>query len=168
MSTDNQMAVIEITADYLCFVVLGDKKTIDNIVDDMPSDNIVKYISVKIDCPSAKKCHEIALELNNGKDIIIDDGVETAQCYTYAEGYDNQLYMLMCITEHNDYYTLSYPKFELGDEEDPEILIEDWFRKQIGRIPHGLKKNMKLITVVGTDTNILVVATRINKKKHKK
>jgi hypothetical protein len=37
MSIDNQMTVIEITADYLCLVVLGDKTSIENLIYDMKS-----------------------------------------------------------------------------------------------------------------------------------
>lgn len=189
MSIDNQMTVIEITADYLCLVVLGDKSSIENLIYDMKntcsSENLtnnIQYIAVKIDYPSANKCYELTKSLNNVTDIeesdttsitkiknvIIDDGVETAQCYTYAEGYHSQLYMLMSITEQDNSYILGYPKFELSDEEDPEILVEEWFKKKVRKIPAGLKKNMKLITVVGSNTNILVIATKINNKKKNK
>ncbi len=188
MSIDNQVTVIEITADYLCLVVLGDKTSIENLIYDMKStysseksnlkDNI-QYIAVKIDYPSANKCHELTKILNNNidleegditkiKNVVIDDGVETAQCYTYAEGYRSQLYMLMSVTEQDDTYVLGYPKFELNDEEDPEVLVEEWFKKKIKKLPMGLKKNMKLITVVGANTNILVIATKINNKKKNK
>jgi hypothetical protein len=76
--------------------------------------------------------------------------------------------MLMSITEQDNSYILGYPKFELSDEEDPEILVEEWFKKKVRKLPTGLKKNMKLITVVGSNTNILVIATKINNKKKNK
>jgi hypothetical protein len=185
MSADNQVTVIEITADYLCLVVLGDKSSIENLISDMKNtcraEDKTEYIAVKIDCPSANKCYELTKSLNNGidienisisdlnkiKNVKIDDGVETAQCYTYAEGYHSQLYMLMRITEDENSYILGYPKFELEDDEDPELLVEDWFRQRTKKIPGGLRKNMKLITVVGADTNILVIATKINKRNKK-
>ena len=136
MNIDNQVTVIEITADYLCLVVLGDKSSIENLISDMKNTipQNIQYIAVKIDYPSANKCYELTKSLNNGIDIeesdtanikkvIIDDGVETAQCYTYAEGYHSQLYMLMNITEQDNSYVLGYPKFELNDEEDPEDVL---------------------------------------------
>lgn len=179
MNIDNQVTVIEITADYLCLIVLGDKSSIENLISDISdeSEDKIQYIAVKIDCPSATKCNELVKILNKDidvenisninkiKHVRIDDGVETAQCYTYAEGYHSQLYMLMTIIENDDSYLLGYPKFELEDEEDPEILVENWFKKKIKKLPTGLKKNMKLITVVGANTNILVIATKINNKK---
>lgn len=164
---DNQVTIIEITADYLYLIILGDKSTIDDLVNDIkvsnPTDS-TKYISVKIDNPAANKSFELTNVLN--KDVIVADGVETAQCYTFAEGYNNQSYMLMTVQEDNNTYVLGYPKFNL-DEEDPEIIIENWFKKKIKNIPNGIKKNMKSITVVGIETNILVMATKIKKKKQK-
>lgn len=185
MSIDNQVPVIEITADYLCLVVLGDKSSVENLIYDMKNtcssenSNNIQYIAVKIDYPSANKCYELTKSLNNVidieesditkiKNVIMDDGVETAQCYTYAEGYHSQLYMLMNITEQDNSYILGYPKFELSDEEDPEILVEEWFKKKLKKLPTGLRKNMKLITVVGANTNILVIATKINNKRKTK
>ena len=73
----------------------------------------------------------------------------------------------MTLTENDCSYTLGYPKFDLGDEEDPETLVEDWFKKKIKKVPNGVKKNIKYITVVGTNTNILVVATKLKKKEKK-
>lgn len=178
MNIDNQVTIIEITADYLCLVVLGEKNTIDELILSIKKHNptdIAQYLAVKIDNPSANKCNEIMqgleknLNLNNNlqMNVFVDDGVESAQCYTYAEGYSNKMYMLMTLIEQNNDYVLGYPKFELGDEEDPEELVEEWFKKKIKRVPKGVRRNTKLVTVVGSNTNILVLATKINNKKKK-
>lgn len=166
MNVDNQVTIIEITADYLCLVVIGDKVTIDELITNIKifgSHDSDKYISVKIDTPIANKCVDLSKELN--KEILPEDGVESAQCYTYAEGYHDQSYMLMCINEENNIYKLGYPKFDLGDEEYPEVIIENWFKKKVKKLPSGIKKNLKPITVVGTKSNILVVSTKIKNKK---
>ena len=187
MNVDDQVTIIEITADYLILIILGDKLSIDAMISDLeknnPSDS-TQYFSVKIDNPSANKCHELMKTINQNidienidsnatdyhkiKSVVVDDGVESAQCYTYAEGYNNQSYMLMTMSEQDGKYILGYPKFELFlDEEDPEIIAENWLKKKIKKIPAGIRKNMKLITVVGTNANILVMATKITKKKDK-
>lgn len=182
MNVDNQVTIIEITADYLCLVVLGDKTTIEDLIEDIklanPTDS-TQYIAVKIDDPTANKCWELTKQIcdskitdanntkTNMKTVFVDDGVETAQCYTYAEGYHSQSYMLMNVHEEDDKFILGYPKFELGDEEDPEIIVEGWFKKKVKRLPSGIKKNMKLITVVGSQSNILVIATKVKNKKKK-
>ncbi len=188
MNVDDQVTIIEITADYLFLIILGYKSSIDMMISDLKkndSSDATQYFSVKIDNPSANKCYEImktinqnadidienidpnALDYHKIKSVIVDDGVESAQCYTYAEGYNNQSYMLMTMSEQDGKYVLGYPKFELIDEEDPEIIVENWLKKRIKKIPAGIRKNMKLITVVGKDANILVMATKITKKKNK-
>ena len=174
MNVDNQVTIIEITADYLCLVVLGDKTTIEDLVEDIKSSGSSdsdQYIAVKIDDPTASKCHELSCTLTNvsasEKPVTIDDGVEAAQCYTYAEGYHSQSYMLMSVHEENNSFVLGYPKFDLGDEEYPETIIENWFKKRVKRMPSGIKKNMKPIQVVGVNSNILVIATKIKNKKKK-
>lgn len=178
MELDNQVTVIEISADYLCLIILSDRTTMDELIEEIRSVNPIdktQYISVKIDNPSANKSNELMRLLNESssesdprtKSVLIDDGVEVAQCYTYAEGYSSKTYMLMTLTENDCSYTLGYPKFDLGDEEDPETLVEDWFKKKIKKVPNGVKKNIKYITVVGTNTNILVVATKLKKKEKK-
>lgn len=168
MNVDNQVTIIEITADYLCLVVIGDKVTIDELITDMKefgSSENVNYVPVKIDVPIANKCFEMSKEL--GKDIVPEDGAESAQCYTYAEGYHDQSYMLMCIQDDTNISRLGYPKFDLGDEEYPEIIIENWFKKRVKKLPSGIKKNLKPVTVVGAKSNILVVSTKIKNKKKK-
>lgn len=170
MNVDNQVTIIEITADYLCLVIIGDKITIDELITNIKefgSTDAVEYIALKIDTPIANKCVELSKNLEI--DITPDDGVESAQCYTYAEGYNDQSYMLMCIKEENDkgHKKLTYPKFELGDEEYPEVIIENWFKKKVSKLPSGIKKNLKPITIVGSKSNILVVSTKIKHKKSK-
>lgn len=168
MNVDNQITIIEITADYLCLVVVGDKTTIDELITDIKesgSNDTTNYIAVKIDVPVANKCFELSKE--TGKNLVPADGSESAQCYTYAEGYQDQSYMLMCIEEEPNASKLGYPKFDLGDEEYPEIIIENWFKKRVKKLPKGIKKNLKPVTVVGTKSNILVVSTKIKNKKNK-
>lgn len=186
MNVNDQATIIEITADYLFLVILGDKLSIDMMIADLKKNDIsdtTQYFSVKIDDPTANKCYEIMKTINKNvnidienidmnmtdynkiKSVIVDDGVESAQCYTYAEGYNNQSYMLMTLLEQDGTYVLGYPKFELLEEVDPEIIAENWLKKRIKKIPAGIRKNMKLVTVVGENANILVMATKITKKK---
>lgn len=180
MELDNQVTVIEISADYLYLIVLGERSLINNFIKDIKTQNptdTTQYIPVKINYPIANKCYELSKTLNNNidiellpslknvKNVIIDDGIEVAQCYTYAEGYTSELYMLMTLVEENGTYVLGYPKFDLGDEEDPEAVIEEWFKKKVKKISKSIKKNIKYITVVGESTNILVIATQLKNKK---
>jgi hypothetical protein len=163
MSEDNQVTIIEVTADYLLLVILGETALINDLIYELNKNNYdenIKYICLKIDEPLANECFELSNKHN--MDYIIDNGVESAQCYTYAEGYNKNLYMVVTITNLNNKYIIGYPKFNLTNEDDdPENIILNWFKKQTKKIPKGAKKNMKLVTVVGIDTDILVISTKI-------
>jgi len=168
---DNQVTIIEITADFLYIVVLGDKSSIDDLIANIKkshNSNETKYIAVKMDIPSAKKCFEMNTSQKSSKHTIIDDGVESAQCYTYAEYCQKQLYMLMTIEDKVTNNVFGFPKIELSNDEDPEIIVENWFKKYVKHVPTEIKKNLKLTGVVGIDTNILVAATKINHNSKKK
>jgi hypothetical protein len=162
---DNQVTIIEVTADFLMLVILGEKKLINEFISDLNQINDIKYIAVKISDPIADKCYELNNE-NLNLNYIIDDGVESAQCYTYADGHDKNTYMIMTITTLNNINILSYPKFELDDDcDDPENIIIQWFKSTIKKVPYGIKKNIKLITIVGIESNILVISTQLKSKK---
>ncbi len=173
---DNQVTVIEISADFLYLVTLGNKSIITDMVNNMKkynSSDKKQYIAVKIDNPIANICFELTKSLNNNIDIeqveniskiklvIIDDGIEIAQCHTYAENCNEDLYMLMILVDNGNEYILGFPKFDFDDEEDPEIIIEKWFKKKNKKVPHGAINNIKYIAVVGDSTNILVISTEI-------
>ena len=140
---------------------MGEKRLIDELINEFSKknyDNNIKYIAVKISEPVADKLYEI----NKNEEYIIDDGIESAQCYTYAEGYDKNLYMIMSIKKQGNINMLGYPKFEISEEDDdPEDIVLNWIKSNTNKIPNGIKKNIKLITVVGIDSNILVVSTKI-------
>lgn len=163
MSEDNQVTIIEVTADFLLLVILGEKQIITDTIYELNKNNYdenITYMSSKIDEPFANKCFELSNRHNI--EYIIDDGVESAQCYTYAEGYDKNIYMIITITHLNNKYIIGYPKFNLtDDDDDPENIVLQWFKKQTKKVPKGTKKNMKLVTVVGADTDILVISTKI-------
>ena len=60
MANDDRVTVIEVTADYLLLIVLAEENIMNILIDDLnkKSDKTIKYVSVKIDDPSANKCAE--------------------------------------------------------------------------------------------------------------
>lgn len=172
MSGDS-ITIMEISADYLYLVVCGDFETITEITNDFNKtvDENTKYLCVKLCEPIANKYDELYEMLNdnkqNKKNIIFEDGMEAAQCYVYADGHNSQTYMILTINEKRSYYVIGYPKFDLVDDDEPELFAEEWCKKSLNKIPVGFKKNMKMITVVGVNTNILIMSTKLNKKKKK-
>lgn len=165
-----------IKADTLYLIVVGQRNIMDQLINNINNNNPnEKYILTKISTPTAQKSIEIMKQINNieeedmlnsstQKTVLIDDGVEFAQGHTYADGtYNENHYILQVLTENDDHCLLGFLKFILYEDASPEQLIEDWFKKKLGKIPSGIKKNTKLITVAGNKSNILVISTEIKK-----
>ncbi len=97
------------------------------------------------------------------KRIDLDEGIETAQCLTYAEGYKNY-YMLLEIIHEPDHFRLTYPILQLDEEVNPEELISSWIIKNnISNIAKDL--TIKPVNIVGKVHDILVFAACINSDK---
>jgi hypothetical protein len=174
MNTGNNN--FSIKADTLFLIVVGQKNALEQLLNNVnKTQTSEKLILTKINCPSSHRSIELMKELNNMEDInmldsntqktvLIDDGTEFAQGYVYADGdYNDTHYILQLLTEHPDHYVLSFIKFVLDEDDNPENLIEDWFKKRVGKIPSSVKKSIKLITVAGSKSNILVVSTELKK-----
>lgn len=94
------------------------------------------------------------------KYIIFDEGVETAQCLTYAEGYKNN-YMIMELINENTFYKLSFPILQLDEEVNPDELISSWIvDHDVSDVAKDL--TIKPVNIVGIDHDILVFAACIN------
>lgn len=156
---EKEITIIEISADSLYLVVAGEKKAIDKLALDLNNNNDnIQYISVKIDNPINSKCDE--LSKNSEKPILPRVGIESAQCYAYAEGFNNDYYMLMSIESIDNQEYLGYLKFDLGDNGDPEKLILDWIKKKLSKIPKSIKKSLKPLTLVRNKEDILVFVAK--------
>lgn len=111
-----------LVADYIYILFVGS----DNIITQF-CDKLNNYIKHKLNIP----CSEITLD----KTIIIDEGIETSHCLTYAEilsTYDNidpNLMLLLRVDNMHTYYKLSFPIIQLEKEEKPEILISEWLKQ---------------------------------------
>lgn len=165
-----------IKADKLFFIITGQKNIIETFINLLNKDNFVeKYIMTKINCPSALRSIELMKELNDvenenmldsytQKPILIDDGVEFAQGYVNAEGeYNDNFYIIQTLLNNESHYILSFLKFILEEDDNPETVIENWFKKKMGKIPQSVKKSIKLITVAGPKSNILVISAELKK-----
>lgn len=154
--------------EYLYFIIIGNKNQLDSLTNSLNSNagKINRYYCLKI--------YESITNLSNllnmkneiilsKKHVFVDDGVESAQTYSYLDKTCDNLYMLLELVEHDDKYILGFPRLPLEDL-DYEPQIEAWFKNKTNKIPKGIFKNLKMITVVGEDSNILVMSTRLAKK----
>ena len=110
---------------------------------------------------------------SNKKYIKLDEGVETAQCLTYADVSSNdvaaikrktpgpKLVMVMVMMKNDSCFTLSYPILQLDQEENPDKLISKWLKE------HNLKSIVRELTIrpvhiVGNEHDILVFSAFVN------
>ena len=101
------------------------------------------------------------------KYVIMDEGVETAQCLTYADissidisftknrNNATKLMMLMVMINNDSHFKLSFPILQLDEEENPDKLISKWLKD------HSLEDIVKELTIrpvniVGNEHEILV------------
>ncbi len=153
---NNEIPIIEVVADAIYLVVLGNKKIMNSFVEKI-NNNKTKYMVFKIDIPIAIKCKELHELLNTN--VTLGTDVEIAQCYTYAEGYENKNYMLMCMENNNNNIILTFPKIKLNENDDPEETIYNWLKKK--KVSKSVKKTIKPITLVGEHDEILVFAVKL-------
>jgi hypothetical protein len=165
---EENITIVRISPEYLYLIVIGNKNQVDSLAKNLNEHkkNADRYYSLKTHDSITSLCNNLNISdeiLLSKKHIIVDDGVEAAQTYSYVDRTCDNLYMLLSLTENDDNYILGFPKFVLG-ECDPETQIETWFKNKANKIPKGIFKNLKIITVVGSDSNILVMSTRLAKK----
>lgn len=153
-----------ISPEYLYLVIVGNKTQVDLLVKKLNSHTKHEnyYYSIKSHESITELCNNLNMT-DKTKHVVVDDGVESAQTYSYVDRNNDNLYMLIELVENEETFTLGFPKLSLKDY-DPETQIETWFKTKVNKIPKGIFKNLKIITIVGTDSNILVMSTRIAKK----
>jgi hypothetical protein len=165
-----------IKAESLFLIIVGQKNIMEQLLNNINKKNMTdKYILTQISVPSAKRSLELMqiynkieddslLNSTTQKPVLVDDGVEYAHAHTYGNGlYCSDNYMLQHVIDNDTHYTLSFLKFPLDEDDNPEILIEAWFKKVLNNVPYGIKKNTKLVTMAGSQSNILVISTELKK-----
>lgn len=162
---ETSFTVIEIAADIIYFVLVGDKIEIDNLVEKFNAknkDSTIKYVSARLGVPTSIACEKLQKILN--KKLEIDTAIESAQCFTYAEGFNKRTYMLMILSENDKRFTLGFPTMELSDEIDPEDIIINWIKKRCGTLPRGIRRSIRPISLVGNDEDIIVYVAKLSKE----
>jgi hypothetical protein len=173
--TKTNTNIIEISAEYIYFVMVGDKKNLTTLIKNMENHNKntnkeynKKFIVTRLDIPILYKYDEI--EKKSKKKLRLDYSIESAQSYAFAQEQfifqheqkkftENDAsinYMIMVIDDD----ILRFPKIDLIDE-DPERMIMEWVKKYNGYLPVQIKKTIKPLSLVGYDKDILVYMAKI-------
>lgn len=172
MKKNTNTNIIEIIAEYIYLVIIGNKTTLKNFAFNLKkniNNNNINFIITRLDVPILFEYDNI---IKNTKKILkIDNSIESAQSYAYAQesfilkkekkitnkqNNNNDNYMLMMI--END--ILRFPKIDLI-EEDPEKMIIDWIKKYNGYVPDIIKHTIKPLSLIGLDDEILVYSAKL-------
>lgn len=163
-STKTQQRFIYIKHDICtpCIDVL-ESENVQKILYDDAVINIKKY-KKKNQESEIITAHDIDI---HKKYVIPDEGVETAQCLTYADIscndtiisrqkiHNKDLMMLMVMIESDTHYKLSFPVLQLDEEENPDKLISKWLKDH--NIDNLVKElTIRPINIVGNEHDILV------------
>jgi hypothetical protein len=163
--------IIEISAEYIYFVMIGNKKDLINFIKNMEQynkENNKKFIITRLDIPIIYLYDKIEKKIK--KELKLDYSIESAQSYAFAQEQfifpcdrkkfienDTSInYMIMLVDDD----ILRFPKIDLIDE-DPEKMIIEWIKKNNGFIPSHLKKTIKPLSLVGYDKDILVYMAKL-------
>lgn len=149
----------------LYLIIIGKKPQLEAFINNIKKDH---YTITPIGYPSANKCLDLMKTLNNISDnslldsttqkpVLADIGIEFAQCYLCKDFPDAEnYYMLQVVIDQIEYYLLTFIKFQIDEDDTPEMIIDDWFQKN-----NNIKKSTKTITLTGEDANILVISAEI-------
>ena len=174
----NNCTIIEIVADFIFFVVIGSNEEIKNYIKNIKNKNPNDiYISMKIDVPIVNEIKY--LEAIYKKKIQIESGSESAQSFAFAQDsyiirsrnkptdiISKKTCMLMVLeTVNESKMILKFPKIELHDDDDPEVVVMNWV-SNVQNITNNvtlknIKKTIKPITLVGYKNDILVYTAKI-------
>ena len=126
---ENKATVI--TADYMYLVFVGSQeilKKISNKLNNIQKKNF--YIIHNIDVPCINLVEDKTV-LNTFKNnyLILDEGIEMAQCLVYAEYQKQNVSIMMSISKTEINNVISFPILQIDDEENPEKIISLWLKK---------------------------------------
>lgn len=171
-----------IAADFMYLIIIGNQHIITKITNHINT-HITNYnnhklcIQINIDTPCSNTLDKKQLsniidnnsdfnfEFSNSKYAIIEEGVETAQCLTFADFSNNvcnisKYQIIMFINDHNSHFSLSFPILNLDEEVNPDDLITKWFKdNNLSNIINHM--NIKPINIVGNQHDILVFSVYV-------
>lgn len=165
----NNIIEIEITAERLCFAILGDesdiKYFIDNISPKYKKNRLI--IANRLLIPIINIAEE-EMKKNN---ILIDVSkeIEHIQCSIICDcnhKEEKTIWSFLLLEKIDNNYILKYPEIDLIDNIEPEKAILQYVKNMLSEniIKHNIDSTkLKLIDIAGKNEDILVYSLRINK-----
>ncbi|AYV83601.1 MAG: hypothetical protein Hyperionvirus9_18 [Hyperionvirus sp.] len=159
--------VIEVYADYIYYIPVGDKDRIDFIRDTLTAAGIEKYVeyfSVKTIVPIA--FYKEMLEHHRKLIIKLDPVVEEAQAHAYASYESNNSYMLICLKSIDDVYVLTPPRYVMVDGNDPEKgLVKEFSRLSNRKLDIMLANTIKPAAIISKNKDTILYISKFTSRK---
>lgn len=150
--------IIEIYADYIYYIIIGEKKMVNNIMTILANekvDNYVEYISVKANVPLA--IHKENIEKLKNIVITLDPIVEEAHAKAYSLCDMKTAYMMLYLKKIDNKYILTFPRYIMVDGDDPEKgIINEFSRLSNNKITHLLENTISLHDIIGIKKDTLL------------
>lgn len=159
--------VIEIYADYIYYLPIGDKEKIDyikNVLMDISVEKHVEYLSLRTIVPLA--CHKEIIEKKCNCPIRLDPIVEEAQAHAFAYCDLHDSFMLMCLKFIDNNYILTPPRFVMTDGSNPERgLFKEFSRLSKHKLDSILVNTIKPIAIIGSKKDSILYASNLANKR---
>jgi hypothetical protein len=145
---------------------------VDDAVKHIKQNRMIKPLKLG-SCDKTNEITEGDIDVSK-KYVILDEGIETAQCLTYADVSSNDfasakrktpicdLMMIMVMIGTDSHYKLSYPILQLDEEANPDKLVSKWLSD------HDISKDdvydvsIRPVHIVGNEHDILVFSAFVN------
>lgn len=154
--------VIEVYADYIYYLPIGNKEKIDFIKNTLLNANVeshIEYLCLETIIPLAS--HKDILEKSRSISIKLDYIVEEAQAYAFAHYELRDSYMLICLKATDNRYILTPPRFILMDGDDPKKgLQKEFSRLSKQKLDHMIENTIKPIAIIGKKKDTLLFVSK--------
>ena len=156
--------IVEVFADQIYYIPVGDKERIDyikKILTDANVEKYVEYLSVRTMCPLAVQ--RDLLEKRRGFSIRLDPVVEEAQAYAYASHETPSSHMLLCLKLVDGNYILTPPRYVMVDGDDPEKgLSKEFSRLSHHKLDSILQNTIKPIALISRHKDTILYVSRLS------
>lgn len=159
---------IEVYADYIYYVPVGDKDIIEHVKDTLMNASIeksIEYLSIKTIVPIA--IYKESMETKRNIIIKLDPIVEEVQAYVYAAHESPSSHMLICLKYIDGVYILTQPRYIMVDGNDPEKgIYKEFSRLSNKKLDNLLLNKIKPIAIINKSKDTILYISKLVNNKH--
>ena len=168
LNSNSNSNIIEIYADYIYYVIIGEKKSIEHVIDVLTAEKVetyVEYLCLKASVPIAK--HNENIERCKQIEIQLDPIVEEAHACAYSSHDLENSYMIVCLKIIENNYILTFPRYIMVEGDDPQKgLITEFSRLSKNKLTTLLSQSIMLYNdiVIGSKQDTMLYISALKNK----